>query len=549
MRKLIVFLLVATVLSCGRGVKPFTFLVVTDTHIASGNDLYIWRTFLNSIKNEDADFLLLLGDFTGHAPEYIQTAKKVTDLSGVTVHFLPGNHDDNYARNPEWWKTTFDQMYYGFEHKGVQFIMNWSQDSSAAVPWLKAKLDSIPKGTPIIYAQHYRPPQNYYPDGSFWPTVETRKDDFILFLSGHSHRRMSDSVFGVPSETLDNGFMTKDFEEAYYRITVNSDASFKIEEFKLKDLDAVVPDNQPPTLSIKDKSAWFPVSEDITLLGSAEDDNAIAKLQYRIGNYPEADWKDFPGKENFNLTVTADELKPGNNLLTIRAIDNESLPSFNNVSTILYRKTDKEKADNEIVLRQGVDGYGGALDVTVRRHLPTRIGEAQDLECWVSGEGGSEEFSEFYIKFDLSGVKKPRGTSHVESVKLTLYSCRQNSLSPYPGDDMYRIGTVGSQWGEYLIFDTRPEVPGWTPDNLAYGPQALVTGEWPVVAPVQEIRPAVPVEIDLSAFAGDVERWMKKPASNFGWVISPTENDYNISFIASENPLTTMRPKLTITFK
>ena len=106
-------LLVMLVLACGKpsAEQPVKFLAISDTHIAVDSHLGRWRDFLYSVRDRDAEFMIILGDVAAHQPEYLEPVREIAEAARFPVYFLPGNHDDNYARNPGWWTSVFSSMY------------------------------------------------------------------------------------------------------------------------------------------------------------------------------------------------------------------------------------------------------------------------------------------------------------------------------------------------------------------------------------------------------------------------------------------------------
>ena len=540
------FFLVVDYFICSRLAdhKPVKFLAITDTHIAADSDLGRWRDFIHSVDDREAEFLIVLGDVVGHAPEYLEPIREIAEAAGLPVYFLPGNHDDNYARNPEWWTSVFPGMYYAFEHRGTHFIMNWSTDSTASHQWLSAYLDSIPEGARIVFCQHHPPGWSSAPDSGPWPLLRSRAEDIIIALSGHHHNRRSDTVGNILSETLDNCSLDSTLDGHFYEITLPGNGTARIEEFPLKELALRSPADSPPTVRLEDTSGYFVVENTIELQGFARDDRAVSLVEWRIGD---GSWQRCDGRDNWKVTLSGSELAPGHHLLRIRARDNRGQATLGFERATVY-VPEPEPGPGTVFLRQDLNGYSGCRDVTVRGHDPESRTEGQDLECWVYGEQADEEFSEIYIAFDLTGLRKPGASSRIKGLKLVLYCCRQNSLSPEVGDDLYRVAAAGEPWSESMNYLERPQEPGWHPSEDE-GPEAVIQGEWPVPAGRQEIRPAVPLVLDMSAFAQTVENWLRRPGDNHGWVISPVREEYNISFRSSEFPFPTLRPRLEITFE
>ena len=520
--------------------KSLRFLALTDTHIAADSDLARWRDFLYTIRGREIELVVVLGDLVGHAPEFIEPAKEIAERSWPPVYFLPGNHDDNYARNTEWWTSVFGSPYYRFEYGGYHFIMNWSQDRDAPLGWLQAALDSIPQGTPIVFCQHYPPQSSGAPDSGSWPILETRSEDVIVALSGHTHRRSSETVGSILSETLDNCSMDTTKDGHFYEITLNANELVRIEEFSFSELKTISPPDNPPSVNLVDTSGYFVIDRPLTLIGTAQDDSGVAFVQWRIDYGP---WSDVQGTERWQLRLDPADLSPGHHMLWARALDNTGQASAGFERATLY-VTEEKPRPGTVRLSQGLAGYTGCRDVTVHAHSPEVSAEDSDLECWIYGEAGSEEFSEFYIAFELSPINTGR---KVKEVRLTLFCSRQNSVSPADGDDLYRVGVVGESWSEDMNYNQRPYLPGWHSAKKAA--KARLEGEWPVPSGMQEIRPEVPLTLDLTGFAAEVAKWIEEPESNHGWVISPLFDEYNISFRSSEYKIPTMRPRLEIVFQ
>ncbi len=522
--------------------RRIKFLALSDTHIATGEDLERFRDFLHTVGSRDVEFVVVLGDIVAHQPEYLPGVRRVAGGAQLPVYLLPGNHDDNYAHNTEWWTSVFPSPYYRFSHDGYHFIMNWSQDREAPLPWLEAALDSIPRGEPIVFCQHFPPPYSGAPDEGPWPLLAEREDDLAIALSGHTHRRITDSVGTIRSETLDNCSMNASRDGHFYEITLNGTKIEKIEEFSFMDLALEKPDNAPPTVTVENDNAYFVLDKPVRVRGTADDDGGVDAVQWRIDD---GQWHGAEGAGQWSLALDPAEMEPGHHLLWLRGLDSQGLYSLGFTTATLY-VPEPIAVGNTVVLSQGRGGYAGCADITVKRHDPRANGEGEDLDCWVYGPDGNREFSEIYIRFGLEDIR-PRPSARVSSVRLELFCCRQNKLSYEDGENLYRVGVPGGQWDEQISFDTRPGRPGWYPasDNSL----AVETAEWPVPADVQEIRPEIKLTVELDGFVEQVKRWLDNPRENSGWVISPLRENYNISFRSSEYDIPSLRPRLVIEFE
>jgi len=522
------------------GPQRLTFIALSDTHIASGGDLSRLRQFLHTVR-ERGQFVLITGDICAHAPEYLENVREICRLAPLPVYVLPGNHDDNYSRSPEWWSGVFGPLARTFEAQGYQFLLNWSQDSLRCSQWLDSVLAVTPAGKRLVYAQHF--PPGRFGDAAM-PLLAGRANDFVLSLSGHTHTHNLDTLdCGLISLTLEACGMDSSREGLFYEIELMDGRLAAVRSFAFDSLALENPPDSPPALSLDDTSACVTVSGPLRLTGRALDDRGVAGVEYSLDNGP---WLAASGADSFSLALEPGELGGGNHLLRARARDNTGNLSDFFASKALY-VPEKPLEEGGFELCNGVDGYSGCRDITVRGHQPAVCAEGEDLECWTSGRKGQEEFSEFYISFDLGGLKTRPGAK-VKSLELILFCCRQNSLSPGVGDDIYRVGLPGAEWNESITFESRPASPGWSAvdSGEVNAPQS---GEWEEqLDGRQEVRPGTPVRIDLSAFMPQFERWLERPAENHGWVISPVRNNYNISFRCSECEVVTLRPRLRVRF-
>ena len=526
----------------GRDAGPLRFLALTDTHIETGEDLARFRDFLYTVRGRDVEFVVTLGDMTGHQPEYLPGLKLIAEQADLPVYMLPGNHDDNYAHNTVWWTSVFGTPYYRFTHEGYHFLMNWSQDRDAPLPWLAAVLDSIPEGEPIVFAQHFAPSFAGEPDEGVWPLLAGRSDDIAVALSGHTHTRGTDTVGVVLCETLAACSMNASRDGYFYEITLDGTEVVGIEEFKFADLPLETPENAPPVVTVDNDSAYYVVDPAVVVRGTAKDDGAVEEIRWRLDG---GDWNSIDSDGPFSLELAAGDLGPGNHLLWLAARDNQGLGSLEFTTVALYAPA-AVQGKNTMVLTQGVDGYSGCTDVTVRRHEPKANCDGGELDCWVYGPEGSREFSEIYIRYDV-GNARPDRSARLRGARLELFCCRQNKLSYGEGDDMYRVGVVGEAWDEGITFNARPTVPGWLPaDNLT---PDIGASEWPVTADVQKIRPPVKVTVELEGLIEEIERWIDRPGENHGMVISPILANYNISFCSSEHRISSLRPRLILEFE
>jgi 3',5'-cyclic AMP phosphodiesterase CpdA len=167
-------------------VEPFSFVFITDAHLQPelngvvGTDMAMKRA-----RTFKADFAINGGDHVFDSlgvPK--ERALKLFDLYdkteqdlGLKVYHTVGNHDvfgiypasGVAPTDPLYGKKLFEQrfgkVYYSFDHKGHHFIVLDSigitgdrayegRIDAEQLAWLKADLEGLPKGTPIIISVH-----------------------------------------------------------------------------------------------------------------------------------------------------------------------------------------------------------------------------------------------------------------------------------------------------------------------------------------------------------------------------------------------------------
>jgi len=524
----------------------FRFAAIADTHIGNGQELARFRKFVCTIeRSEGIDFLLVLGDLCAHAPELLPGIAEVMDHAKFVVYPLPGNHDDNYGRNPEWYARAFGRLFYSFEHKGWHFVMNWSQ--TPPNEWLAADFAQVPPETPVVFCQHYPPDRQSDQVQEPWRTVPARSN-VKLALTGHLHNFGDHTVDGLRVLTLDNcGFGSQQAEGGhYYVFDAGTDGQLRFEAKSLAELKLLEPPDEAPTVTMRTLQSARALSGRAVFEGTASDDVGVQRVEYSTGF---GLWKPAQGAERWSFALDTTALPDGHHIVLVRSIDVMGQGSLEPASTVCLVQNHAANDGRWLRFQQGVDGYDGCRDVTVRRHAETKSptgtdGEMDDLETWLWA-GGQREFSEFYIRFDLSRSDLPAGAK-VERVRLVLFGTRQNNVDAEGRLCRYQVGTVRGLWDELMTFATRPPQPGWLAEENPTLTHAL-QGTWPYLGGRQVIRPPKPVVIDLTLLKDEVQRWLDDPKTNHGLVISPAfGRNYNMSAKSSRCSIVTLRPRLEI---
>jgi len=524
----------------------FRFAAIADTHIGNGAELAQFRKFVYTIgRDERIDFLLVLGDICAHAPELLPGIAEVMDHAKLVVYPLPGNHDDNYGRNPEWYARAFGRLFYSFEHKGWHFVMNWSQ--MPPTEWLTADLASVPPETPVVFCQHYPPDRQSDEVQQPWKTVLARSN-VKLALAGHLHRFDDSAIDGLRVLTLDNcGFSPQQAESGrYYVFDAGSDGQLQFEAKSVAKLKLLDPPDQAPTITMRTPQSARALSGTAVFEGAASDDVGVQRVEYSVGF---GLWRPAKGTERWSFALDTTALPDGHHIVSVRSIDVMGQSSPQQATTLCLVENHTPADGRWLRFQQGVDGYEGCRDVTVRRHAETKSptgtdGQMDDLETWLWA-GGQREFSEFYIRFDLSHSGLPAGAK-IKRVRLVLFGSRQNNVDADGKLCRYQVGIVPQPWNQSMTFATRPSQPGWLAEEHPT-PAPALQGIWPYLGGRQRIRPPKPVVIDLTPLSDEVQRWLDDPKSNHGLVFSPAfGRGYNMSAKSSRCPIATLRPRLEI---
>jgi hypothetical protein len=226
--------------------------------------------------------------------------------------------------------------------------------------------------------------------------------------------------------------------------------------------------------------------------------------------------------------------------------DNAGQPSidYGSALCLVQNRTRRPKV---FLYQQGVDGYAGCKDITVRRHKADKSGPGEgdldDLECWIWGKG-KVEFSEFYIRFDLAESGIPRG-ARIRRAALVFHCNRQNFQSVQTAGAAFKVLVMREAWSPKMTFESRPKSPAWFGESTTE-PAPDLRGTWPFLGGSQVLDPPRPIRIDLTPLKDDLEAWLREPAGNHGLVFSPTGKRHNLSVRSSRTPMAILRPRLVI---
>lgn len=201
----------------------------------------------------------------------------------------------------------------------------------------------------------------------------------------------------------------------------------------------------------------------------------------------------------------------------------------------------------ELVLQQGLAGYGGTTDATIQRWNPgVNVGLHDNLQVHLNAASSLTWHSRVVIRFELSGaVPSPRS---VASARLMLHDFRHNAFA----------GTKEALVAHELR--VRPVEQQVTDVNAAAGrPWAAPLGkagadyDQAIVASAPKPTPLPPggtwIGLDVTA---SVRRWIATPAANHGWMIRGRSDDKgtkvsnDVHFNSAQHTDSVHRPKLVL---
>ncbi|MBL8025823.1 MAG: DNRLRE domain-containing protein [Fibrobacteres bacterium] len=508
---------------------PFRFIGISDMHISDSTALRNFRALLYTLKKtENADFVVMTGDICGNAPEFLPRIKNIMDNSELKAYDLAGNHDDNYARNPEWYLPVFGRFRYSFSHKGCAVVMNWSQEQDTT--WIIRTLDSIGNSTPVIFCQHY--PISLPESG-----ILNGRNNIRLTLNGHVHGFGNIVSNGRTSVTIPSCFLDdKQTAYSYCVFDVTDSGKTAVQLKYLTKSNLQFPIDKPPSVAMLPVSDTAALKGIVQFSGSASDDNGVSKVEFSV-DY--GVWKPVTGLSNWNYSLDTRTLTDGNHLFSVRAIDNkgQECTEYGSWIGVVQNAPPNPHIHS---FQQGANLYKGCTNASVsKQYLST-----DDLECWIWG-GGASEFNEFYIRFDLSSDAALKG-KYVKEAKLTLYCNRENFESILGTlKAKFIVGVLKESWDETMTWTTRPVYPGWT-GSLTYTVPEDMKADWPKFTG-RWMNPPQEVVVDLTPILPKIKEWIDSPSTNFGLVFSPLYGtQYNFSALRNNHSVVSLRPKFTI---
>jgi outer membrane protein assembly factor BamB len=321
-------------------VTPFTFVHISDTHIAataSSHDTNLTNAVaeINAMSPLPA-IVFHTGDVTelGQAAEFERYLDDVKTLR-VPAKYSPGNHETRWAdMSINRFEQYFGSPNISFLRNGVRFIRFnaaiWLEHHGAVSGdtrrWIVSELAKDPPGTPAVLMCH-QPPM--YPDDVFmtgdvelWKAIAPY--NVRVFLNGHGHIFKSWTVNGVFCH-MTKGMMN---DQGGYSIYEVDGSGFKVYEKLVgsaRKLVATVP-LQPAKVTVSVTDLGVSAGEARYEGVVATDGPVVSRVEYQVDDHdhPSASlWtrvtKAVDGK--FHASIPLAGLAQGRHTFALRAVD------------------------------------------------------------------------------------------------------------------------------------------------------------------------------------------------------------------------------------
>ncbi len=237
--------------SCQKDYSKVKIGMCSDVHLPTMHDSkYRISTFIDSMKIENPDFIIELGDFATPAKKYEAFFDVWNSFPGDKYHVI-GNHemDGGYSREEATEYRTMTNSYYSFDKNQFHFIVLDGNDKAdenskdykqyignEQINWLKEELTK--SAFPVIIFSHQG--LTTYPggDGQDYGVVnndvirnileshneQSPKKKVIACFNGHSHNDYAENVNDIWYITINSmsyKWLGEDFEHIRYSEEVN----------------------------------------------------------------------------------------------------------------------------------------------------------------------------------------------------------------------------------------------------------------------------------------------------------------------------------------
>lgn len=233
----VVFVTAKNPLAIAQNSTPFTFALVSDTHI--GNKTAhedLTRTVNDINQNTDIEFVVITGDITefGADSEIIE-AKKVLDQLNKPWYIIPGNHDSKWSESgANTFKNIFGSDHFTFQTHGFLFVGCSSGPNMRMAPglvpheeivWLDSVLDPEKIGDqPVIFLNHYPMDESL---ANWYLIIDKLKLINVQgILNGHGHQNKAFDFEGIPGTMGRSNLRAGNDIGGYNIVTVKNNTLF-----------------------------------------------------------------------------------------------------------------------------------------------------------------------------------------------------------------------------------------------------------------------------------------------------------------------------------
>ena len=213
----------------------FTFALLTDTHISTGNQNNtedLQRSIASINQNPAIEFVVVTGDLTESGDRAsIELVKSELDKLRVPFYAASGNHETTWSESGVMdFTRVFGDSRFAFTHAGAYFIgfnsgpvirMADGHVAPQDIAWLQHNLDSVSRAgdAPIFVFTHY-PLRNGDVDNWYDVTDILRQHNVQCVLGGHYHRNLIFDCDGIADILNRSNLRGKDTINGYSIISV-----------------------------------------------------------------------------------------------------------------------------------------------------------------------------------------------------------------------------------------------------------------------------------------------------------------------------------------
>jgi 3',5'-cyclic AMP phosphodiesterase CpdA len=223
-----------------RGIQPFTFAYISDSHLykRSLNDRFV-NSLMRAVDDVNSmdpqpDFVFYGGDLAQLGqPKELELGAQILKNVKAPLRMMVGEHDW-YLDMGEKWRSLFGESQYSFDHKGVHCVVlnsvvekdfwtarklspmermktvagldNGNQSSftvgAEGRAWLENDLKKLPATTPLIVFSHsplyklYKP-WNFWTDDADEVQAILRRFRQVQVLHGHTHQVLTNRIGNI----------------------------------------------------------------------------------------------------------------------------------------------------------------------------------------------------------------------------------------------------------------------------------------------------------------------------------------------------------------